>query len=668
MPLREDLLAPIAGESPSGKSLRYERVYDQIKEARTEEDDTLPSGAWERTAKRADYRLVIKLGTEALASKSKDLQIMAWLGEAHLKLEGPAQLAPVLDFFLRLQQEFWETLYPEIDEGDTGLRAVPLQWAATRYAAIIYEFPLTQSKINLRTYKAARALGSEADVAGNEVRRKARAEAISRGQLTTEEVDQAIAESPKSLYASLEEELRESMDRLEALALFCEERYGDDGPSFRKLRDGLEELHNLAQALLNEKRRAEPDPVPAEQSLVFSQAVPPAPAPPVVAAPVAPIAPTPPPAGSQSPAVAPAPPPAATVTMSASAAAGSWEEAEATICRLAKHMAQQRRGSAVPYLLQTSIRWGEMRREMPKPPIPLREAPSAEDRAFLKSAAADGRWNEALDRAMALVGDTPGRAWLDLQRYVWQATSQLGFGFFAEMVIRSVREFLVDFPDLPTWTLADNTPAADADTRQWLSTKVQTDGEPAEEGEIESPEPPESLPLPEATPGPPQPFPVPVPAAALAAVPVPLPAAAQTPNHAGRGHLRSLDDLQGVQDKLLDQATAMAGAGQLREATRILAKDAAAQPTGRLRYRRRLDLAQICVNGNSAAVAAPVLRELIAEIDERKLESWEEFDMVTRPMALMLQCMTRPEESDERERLLARLVRIDPTAALELLP
>ena len=41
MPLREDLLQPIAGDNPSGKNLKYDRVYDQIKEARTEEDSTI---------------------------------------------------------------------------------------------------------------------------------------------------------------------------------------------------------------------------------------------------------------------------------------------------------------------------------------------------------------------------------------------------------------------------------------------------------------------------------------------------------------------------------------------------------------------------------------------------------------------------------------------------
>ena len=30
--LREDLLTPIAGDNPAGKSLRYDPVYDKIKE------------------------------------------------------------------------------------------------------------------------------------------------------------------------------------------------------------------------------------------------------------------------------------------------------------------------------------------------------------------------------------------------------------------------------------------------------------------------------------------------------------------------------------------------------------------------------------------------------------------------------------------------------------
>src|SRR5439155_783138 len=74
MPLREDLLQPIPGSNPAGANLRYDPIYDKIKEARREEED-VDQGDWKRTRKVADWPLVIKLSGEALATKSKDLQI-----------------------------------------------------------------------------------------------------------------------------------------------------------------------------------------------------------------------------------------------------------------------------------------------------------------------------------------------------------------------------------------------------------------------------------------------------------------------------------------------------------------------------------------------------------------------------------------------------------------
>ena len=47
MPLRDDLLTPIPGANPSGPDLRYDPLYDRIKEARREEDD-VPQGVWKR--------------------------------------------------------------------------------------------------------------------------------------------------------------------------------------------------------------------------------------------------------------------------------------------------------------------------------------------------------------------------------------------------------------------------------------------------------------------------------------------------------------------------------------------------------------------------------------------------------------------------------------------
>ncbi|KAB2831846.1 MAG: type VI secretion system protein TssA, partial [Caedimonadaceae bacterium] len=71
------LLNSIPGEMPCGKYLRYTEVYDQIREARREEDDKLPQGIWKIDIKRADWEKVSQLCQTALIHQTKDLQIAA---------------------------------------------------------------------------------------------------------------------------------------------------------------------------------------------------------------------------------------------------------------------------------------------------------------------------------------------------------------------------------------------------------------------------------------------------------------------------------------------------------------------------------------------------------------------------------------------------------------
>ena len=63
----EDLLQPISEDKPSGVDLRYDPIYDTIKEARRA-DDELNQGAWQTERKVADYPQVIALTTKALRS------------------------------------------------------------------------------------------------------------------------------------------------------------------------------------------------------------------------------------------------------------------------------------------------------------------------------------------------------------------------------------------------------------------------------------------------------------------------------------------------------------------------------------------------------------------------------------------------------------------------
>src|SRR5580698_5189406 len=191
MPFRDDLLNPIPGENPSGVNLRYDPVTDKIKEARREDIDA-PQGDWKTALKTAEWPLVIKLAGEAIAKKGKDLQLAVWLVDAHVHKEGFAMLAPGMQFLHDLLEQYWDTLYPEIDEdGDMEVRAAPLVWLGTKLAEPLGFVPLVSGKLNWHQYQESRVVGYEADADNGEKQNK-RENAIKDGKLTAEQFDEAI--------------------------------------------------------------------------------------------------------------------------------------------------------------------------------------------------------------------------------------------------------------------------------------------------------------------------------------------------------------------------------------------------------------------------------------------------------------------------------------------
>jgi len=609
VPLRDDLLNPIDGDNPSGKSLRYERVYDQIKEARTEDDESIPSGDWQRQAKKADFALVIKLAGEALATKSKDLQLLAWLTEAHLKREGIMLLDPCLQMFLKMQQEFWETLYPEVEDGDVGMRAVPVEWTANRAAALLREAPLTSSKLNFFEYKESRSVGYEADAANSETKAAARELAIADGKVTAEDFDTAVVATPKSFYVGLEGSLDSSLESVETLQQFCEGKYGDEGPSFSKLRAAIEEVRQVVGALLNEKRKTEPD----EGAEVAEEEA----AEETVAEEGAAVATQAAPKKGKSLAAEPA----------------DWDDAVARVNVCAAFMRTQNAYSPVPYLLQMAVRWGELREQGSSPSYDFLVAPTTAVRQTLKRLAAESNWEELLTAALAAAGAPCGRAWLDVQRYIWTASYNGGYSALAETVVASLRSLLRDFSEMRNWTLDDDTPTANPETQAWLDEMVVPKAAeivPAEAAPEAALEPVETE------------------SGFSMDVPAPEEGEARVP------------DAYELAEQFMRQ-------GQVESAIQLLARDAAQQPSGRMRFQRRMQVAQLCMAAGLGEVAHPMLEQLAREMEQRRLEEWENGEILAQPLALLLKCMEKTSNGTaDRAAIFARLCHIDPAAAIHL--
>jgi len=140
----EALLTEIPGDNPAGQDLRYEGTYDTL-QAHMREDDDLEQGDWQRETKAADWRAVIETATEALATKSKDLQIAAWLTRALGKRYGFAGLRDGFQLLRELEERFWDTLYPELEDGDAEFRTGPFEGLNAALPLVVRQAMLTQS-------------------------------------------------------------------------------------------------------------------------------------------------------------------------------------------------------------------------------------------------------------------------------------------------------------------------------------------------------------------------------------------------------------------------------------------------------------------------------------------------------------------------------------------
>lgn len=638
MPLRDDLLTPIAGDNPSGPDLRYDKVFMQIEEARVEDDESLPSGVWGRTAKKADRVLIIKLAGEILAKRSKDLRVVGWYLESLIRKEGLSQLPGGIELFWKLQEEFWDTINPAIEEdGNMDLRVGAVEKSALFIANAVKLLPLTRSGINWIQYQDAKALGLESAAVGKE-KQDARKDAIAKGAMTGEELQKSIDETPKAFYIAYEPYLIESVELLQQLDEFQQEKYGDDYPSIAKLKTAVEALKHIVSSILAEKRKTDPDPEPEPEPVPEPEPEPvpepvivAAPAPvPVAAAPVPVSAPVPvaapvavaAPVQAAPPVVVPPPEPPAPVIVVSNVPTDA-KSAYEQVLFAAEFLYKENAASPVPYLLCSAVRLGETRAaKLTDVSFPV--APSTETRQTMRRLAGESKWDELMKLALRTMIEPCGRAWLDLHRYAWRAAEGKSQRQVSKAVVATMRGLLNDLPELRALIMDDDTPGANAETQQWIATEIL-------------PPPPEPPPPP---PPPPEPEPV------------------KQPVYVADAKAEQAPDI-------FDTAQEVLKRGRVAEAISMLVRDSEQQPSGRMRFQRRVQMAQLCLTANQGAVAYPVLRDLSLEMERRSLETWESAEMLSAPLSLYLKCLDqRNANEQDREAIFERLCRLDPQAAL----
>jgi type VI secretion system protein ImpA len=249
------LLTPIQGENPGGADLRYSSEYDEIKDARRY-DEVLEQGEWQAELRKADWEKVFNASLDALSRKTKDLQIAVWLMEALIFTDGFEGCATGLKVINGLLENFWESLYPPVEEDDLEYRVAPFEFMNDKLSSAVADVPITDNRrtpgYSWHKWQQSRQVGYEWE-ATNEEKRKRREESISEGKVTAEEFDSAVGLSPPGFYKSLSETLALCAEEFTRLDSLIDEKFGVEAPRLSDFGKMLEETISVVKKICKEK-------------------------------------------------------------------------------------------------------------------------------------------------------------------------------------------------------------------------------------------------------------------------------------------------------------------------------------------------------------------------------------------------------------------------------
>lgn len=261
------LLAPVSADRPSGESLQYAGLYDEIREARRA-DDVLEQGDWKRELKVADWDETVALATDALLNKTRDLQVAAWLGEGLTMLHGFAGCRDSLKLMKLLHADFWDTCYPEIDEGDMEGRANVLSFFDRQVALALRKSPLTRAPgLNFswlewsesRPYDIPETVTGALDADSQARLAELKRQASEENKTSGEDFRKAKSSTPKVFYEDASRTLAQCWDEFQGLDRVMDEKFGRQTPGLGELKKALEEVRRVVDGILKEKRALEPD-------------------------------------------------------------------------------------------------------------------------------------------------------------------------------------------------------------------------------------------------------------------------------------------------------------------------------------------------------------------------------------------------------------------------
>jgi type VI secretion system protein ImpA len=230
--------------------MSFSTEFSEIKEARRADDD-LPQGDWARENKVAEWARVKQLAVDLLQTRTKDLQLAAWLSEALTHQHGFPGLYSGMTLMREIIMAFWDKLYPAMDDG-LAVRAGKISWLNTTLAPVIETIPLTplsEGGYSLRHWNEAKEVDNVARRDPAAAKRLVEEE----NKLTSDIINKSVAASPEAFYESLYSDLVACQDSFKLLDNLVDMKFAAEAPSLANLKNAIESCLQLVTRIAKEK-------------------------------------------------------------------------------------------------------------------------------------------------------------------------------------------------------------------------------------------------------------------------------------------------------------------------------------------------------------------------------------------------------------------------------
>jgi type VI secretion system protein ImpA len=255
----ELMLAPLSEDDPVGADPRQDfsinSLFLKMKDARaearrieraidTDGDGPSPDPSWD---------IVLETGVKILSSQGKDLEVAAWIVEALVRIEGFPGLLEGLKLCQGLIEQYWENIHPLPDEDGLEGRLLPFlglngQSEDSPLIQCLRKLPISgnSTPYGFWQYQKAVEISNTSDQAQ-------RAEKLAAGNISLDEFNVAVAETPPRYFKDLVDLILQLKQALDDFYNAFYARVGVDAPAVSAISNALQQILEAIEIFAKKK-------------------------------------------------------------------------------------------------------------------------------------------------------------------------------------------------------------------------------------------------------------------------------------------------------------------------------------------------------------------------------------------------------------------------------